>query len=129
MNPTPSPETRVLTCWKEIAQYMGKGVRTVQRWERDFGLPVRRPQGSDKRAVLARPCDLDAWIAIRCSTAADSCPGNHDLRAAGVRARSSLAAEIQTSHMLREANRVLQVEMRSALQQLREQLLRMQNVA
>lgn len=33
---------QVFTSWKEIARYMGKGVRTVQRWEQDFGLPVRK---------------------------------------------------------------------------------------
>jgi len=34
----------VLTSWKEIAAYFGIGVRTVQRWERQFGLPVERLQ-------------------------------------------------------------------------------------
>ena len=51
-----------LTSWKEIAQYLGKGVRTVQRWEQEFGLPVRRARGGDKRAILAIPEELDAWI-------------------------------------------------------------------
>lgn len=56
-------EHTALTCWKEIAQYMGKGVRTVQRWEQEFGLPVRRPLGRDhKSAVLATKQDLDAWM-------------------------------------------------------------------
>lgn len=58
----------VLTSWKEIAQYLGKGVRTVQRWEQDFGLPVRRPAGTNKKAILARTADLDAWVALRCSS-------------------------------------------------------------
>jgi hypothetical protein len=31
-----------LTNWKEIAQYLDKGIRTVQRWEQQMGLPVRR---------------------------------------------------------------------------------------
>jgi hypothetical protein len=31
-----------LNGWKEIAAYLGRSVRTVQRWEKDFGLPVRR---------------------------------------------------------------------------------------
>ena len=60
--------TTVLTSWKEIARYLGKGVRTVQRWEEDFGLPIRRPHSANKKAVLARPRDLDAWVAMRCST-------------------------------------------------------------
>ena len=31
-----------LNGWKEIAGFLGKGVRTVQRWERELGLPVHR---------------------------------------------------------------------------------------
>lgn len=51
----------ILNGWKEIASYLGRGVRTVQRWEQ-FGLPVRRPKGSDRSAVLALSEELDAWI-------------------------------------------------------------------
>ena len=59
----------VLTCWKDIAQYLGKGVRTVQRWEQEFGLPVRRPNGIDhKSPVAAHPGDLDAWLQTRWSS-------------------------------------------------------------
>ena len=31
-----------LDSWKEIASYLGRGIRTVQRWEREEGLPVHR---------------------------------------------------------------------------------------
>jgi hypothetical protein len=58
-----STDSGILTCWKDIARYLGKGVRTVQRWERDFGLPVRRPNGADhKSAVAAYTVDLNAWL-------------------------------------------------------------------
>src|SRR3954463_10845884 len=39
MKPTAAPR---LDSWKEIAAYLRRGVRTVQRWERDEGLPVHR---------------------------------------------------------------------------------------
>jgi hypothetical protein len=56
----------VLSCWKDIAKYLGKGVRTVQRWEREFELPVRRPKGANRKsAVAAHPRDLDAWLTSR----------------------------------------------------------------
>ena len=32
--------TTLLACWKDIATDMGTGVRTVQRWEQQAGLPV-----------------------------------------------------------------------------------------
>jgi hypothetical protein len=52
----------ILNSWKEIANYLGRGVRTVQRWESDLGLPVHRPKGKDRSAVLAFPFQLEAWL-------------------------------------------------------------------
>jgi excisionase family DNA binding protein len=50
---------QVLSSWKEIARYLGKGVRTVQRWEACERLPVHRPgQG----LVLAYAEELDTWV-------------------------------------------------------------------
>jgi hypothetical protein len=54
--------SEVLNSWKEIAAYMGRGVRTVQRWERELGLPVRRPRGKERSAVIALTTDLDRWL-------------------------------------------------------------------
>lgn len=56
------PMRTVLSSWKEIAAYLGKGVRTVQRWERELGLPVRRPRPNERQIVLAFPDELDAWL-------------------------------------------------------------------
>jgi hypothetical protein len=52
----------ILNSWKEIATYLGRGVRTVQRWEADLGLPVHRPKGKDRSAVLALTDEIDAWL-------------------------------------------------------------------
>jgi len=49
--------------WKDIANHLGKGVRTVQRYERCMGLPVRRPAGKPRGSVLATKAEIDAWIA------------------------------------------------------------------
>jgi len=51
-----------LNGWKEIANYLGKGVRTAQRYERSFALPVRRPSGRSEGAVMAAPAEIDAWL-------------------------------------------------------------------
>jgi CheY-like chemotaxis protein len=51
-----------LVGWKEIARYMGKTVRTVQRWERTLGLPVRRLENSAKQVAIAYPEELERWI-------------------------------------------------------------------
>ncbi len=55
-------QSELLTSWKEIASYLGKGVRTVQRWEQQFGLPVRRPNEKAKGIVHATRQELDAWL-------------------------------------------------------------------
>jgi CheY-like chemotaxis protein len=51
-----------LSSWKEIAVHLGKGVRTVQRWERELGLPVHRPGHDTKGIVVASRAELDAWV-------------------------------------------------------------------
>jgi CheY-like chemotaxis protein len=52
----------ILKGWKDIAKYLGCGVRTVQRWEGRLGLPVRRPSRGPRSAVVALTKDLDAWL-------------------------------------------------------------------
>jgi predicted DNA-binding transcriptional regulator AlpA len=56
---------RLLSSWKEIAQYTGKGVRTLQRWEQDLGFPVRRPAGGGRQIVMVTTDEVDTWIAAR----------------------------------------------------------------
>ena len=53
---------KVLNSWKEIAAYMGRGVRTIQRYEMQLGFPVHRPSGKQRSAVLAVADEIDAWL-------------------------------------------------------------------
>jgi hypothetical protein len=57
--------TPVLSGWNGIARYLGKGIRTIQRWERQFDLPVRRTHEGPKSTVLALPAEIDAWVRAR----------------------------------------------------------------
>ncbi|HEX7085573.1 MAG TPA: CARDB domain-containing protein [Vicinamibacterales bacterium] len=57
-----SPGTR-LTGWKQIGGYVGCSVRTAQRWEALYGLPVRRLTGTRGGTVIAFGDELDAWVA------------------------------------------------------------------
>lgn len=54
--------SNMLSSWKEIAQFFGKGVRTVQRWEKTLDLPIHRPPGAPSNVVLAKESDLEAWM-------------------------------------------------------------------
>jgi hypothetical protein len=60
-----TPQSDVLNSWKEVSTYIGRGVRTVQRWEKDFGLPVRRPSGHLRGSVIALKGDIDRWLGSR----------------------------------------------------------------
>jgi TolB-like protein/tetratricopeptide (TPR) repeat protein len=61
---SPLPDKK-LDSWKEIAEYLGREVRTVQRWEKIESLPVHR-HGHQKRAtVYAYAGELDDWFKRR----------------------------------------------------------------
>src|SRR5215471_760219 len=66
------PAKDILNTWKEIAQYLNRGVRTAQRWERELALPVRRPRAKSRSAVLALRTEIDVWLR--------SCPSQQPLQ-------------------------------------------------
>ncbi|HVO60696.1 MAG TPA: response regulator [Terriglobales bacterium] len=51
----------MLNSWKEIAEYLAVGVRTAQRWEGLYGMPVHRLPGSAK-ICFALAKELDHWM-------------------------------------------------------------------
>jgi TolB-like protein/Tfp pilus assembly protein PilF len=54
-----------LDSWKAIAEYLGRHVTTVQRWEQDEGLPVHRHHHEKRGSVYAFSAELDQWLARR----------------------------------------------------------------
>lgn len=92
-----------LNSWKEIASYMGRGVRTVQRWEELYGLPVRRVNGrrsgrGNHSPVISTRSEIDAWFTARGAVAkasTGSSPGRRKAMELGPRPFTSvgLAAE------------------------------------
>lgn len=116
---------KFLAGWKEIATYLGKGVRTVQRYEREMGLPVRRPAGKSRAAVVATKVELDAWVsaspfrdtfslprfpADQAPLAADITRGTHEMRRL-TRQMSELRSEVtRTVSLLKETMRIVQKE-------------------
>ncbi len=54
-------ETR-LDSWKEIGAYLGRDPRTVLRWEKSRGLPIRSIPGGKRRRVFAYQEEIDAWL-------------------------------------------------------------------
>src|SRR6202011_1941986 len=60
----PTDEPR-LESWGEIASYLRREIRTVQRWEKYQGLPVRRLQIGKLGSVYAFRSELDKWYRER----------------------------------------------------------------
>jgi len=111
----------MLTCWKDIARYMGKGVRTVQRWEQKFGLPVRRPSGAKhKTAVMADPRELDEWLASRWSLRMK----NGDPR----RRQARMTDNIERARALRDAHQSLVSEISTGLHALVQSCSRLSGI-
>lgn len=62
-----SPGRKRLDSWKEIAAFFGRDERTVNRWEKELGLPVHRLPGTKGR-VYAYADELSAWLAASKNT-------------------------------------------------------------
>src|SRR5262249_19905585 len=66
-----------LDSWKEVAAYLGRGVRTVRRWETDEGLPVHRHVHRARGSVYAYKSEIDVWrqTGRRCAAPASFATG------------------------------------------------------
>jgi len=109
----------LLNTWTEIAQYLDRGVRTVQRWETELGLPVHRPQGKERCAVSAIRAEIDEWLRACPVSAREGIPGDDGAAADNATRHPPSAgnAETQASDQILEARRL-----RAELQSLRREL-------
>jgi len=60
-----SSNASVLRSWKDIARYLGTCVKTVQRWENVYNLPVRRTERNKGAVVFALTNEIDEWLRRR----------------------------------------------------------------
>jgi len=65
MLPPTNPQENRLDSWKEIATYLHRDVKTVQRWEKREGMPVHRHQHDKAGSVYAFSSELEAWSQSR----------------------------------------------------------------
>src|SRR5580693_9241006 len=63
--PDPPTDEPRLESWGEIAAYLRREIRTVQRWEKYQGLPVRRLVIGKLGSVYAYRSELDKWYRER----------------------------------------------------------------
>jgi Tol biopolymer transport system component len=91
----PLPNGR-LDSWKEIATYLGRGVRTVQRWEREEGLPVHRLVHEKRGSIYAYKHELDTWWQSRRSQLSVSPSADADQASVAQTNGRPLAAPVQS---------------------------------
>ena len=105
----------VFTSWKEIAAHLGKGARTAQRWEISLGLPVRRPPGaSNRNIVMAKPAELDKWLATRWQPSVR----NRGKADPSQEARQALKLRLQQFNALKQRSLALQQAMAGTVSEL-----------
>jgi hypothetical protein len=63
-----------LDSWKEIALYLSREVRTVQRWEKREGLPIHRHIHQKASSVCAFKHEIDAWLHSRSWASSEPAP-------------------------------------------------------
>ncbi len=114
-------QSEILSGWKDIANYLGKGVRTVQRYERELGLPVRRPSGKMKGSVIATQAELSSWVAA-CLPAEQPHP---QTAASVLSACDALRARIAEMERLGQQMNNLRAEISASREMLRETIHRM----
>lgn len=96
--PSHSPENDHLDSWKEIAAYLNREVRTLQRWEKLEALPVHRHRHDTLGSVYAYKSELDAWRRQRQLHPLPGSPletKNGQSRRAGVARRESKSEKIR----------------------------------
>src|ERR1700724_2302567 len=65
LKPDPPADEPRLESWGEIAAYLRREIRTVQRWEKYQGLPIRRLTIGKLGSVYAYRSELDKWYRER----------------------------------------------------------------
>ncbi len=119
MQSSRSSQLEILSGWKDIADYVGKGVRTVQRYERELGLPIRRPAGKMTASVVATKAEIDAWIA------ASPLRGGFQLAQAsvdGAAVRMEFKRHLTELHRLRKETEQLREELQGSVKSLQANL-------
>ena len=109
----------ILSGWKEIANHLRKGVRTVQRYERELGLPVRRPVGKSRGSVMATKAELDGWVTASPIREAFRLP---EASVAHAKSLSEFRCRVRELHRLHEETAELHAALRASMELLQKNL-------
>lgn len=59
----PPSGDELIRYWEGIAEALQVSVKTAQRYEKEFGLPIRRKRGAKGTVIYALRSELNAWLA------------------------------------------------------------------
>ena len=110
----------ILSGWKEIARYLGRGVRTVQRYEHELGLPTRRISGHRSGSVLATKSDLDSWVNSR-----PTMQSSDTQQTAQIHLRSALENSLREQSRRHSEMLTLRKELKENIREVRESILKL----
>jgi hypothetical protein len=85
-----------LDSWKEIAAYLHREIRTVQRWERREALPVHRHVHAKASSVWAFKHQMDAWLHSRNRPPSEAAPKQEYLEPVSESLNPTLPAATRT---------------------------------
>ena len=112
----------VLNSWKEIAAYVGRGVRTVQRWERLLALPVHRIGKGKRSPVYAYAKELNFWrmtSGYSQNVQPSGLPNSADVHGTGSNQHTNRPVE-QTGRLLKEIHTSVQTVAETSARQRRQ---------
>jgi len=68
------PTGKRLDGWKDVASHLGRGERTVKRWDVERGLPIHRVPGAGRATIYAYTAELDEWLKSRVAQDQETAP-------------------------------------------------------
>lgn len=113
-------QNEILSGWKEIARYLGRGVRTVQRYEHELGLPTRRISGHRSGSVMATKSDLDSWVNSR-----PIVQSSDTQQTAQIHLGSALRNSLRERSRLHSEMMTLRKELKENIREIRQEILRL----
>src|SRR5579875_2648888 len=72
-----------LDSWKDIAKFLNRSCRTVQRWEKQEGLPVHRLLHNERATVFSYANELEEWWKSRGNELSSEPPAIEPLKSIG----------------------------------------------
>ncbi len=113
----PAPAS-ILNSWKDIAVYLGRGIRTVQRWHAELRLPIHRVWNSPRSPVFAYTTELDEWLRRQAGGLNQAHIKHYEIDS---ELKQRIRANLERTRLLREEIRETRQNNRKLMRELQQQ--------